>query len=563
MAQQTTQWITHSIDGGWATDYGQTVYASPQQGELRIPWLAKAENVRFYPDGSVGKHPGFSVICGPKTAPSDDVNNIPSSSNVHAIYNYSRNTSSLFGTQYKLAAIGTYLYHASTSNATPIGNIRKLSTYPTHFSTFGDLLIIGNSTAPKSWDGTTFQDLAGTPPNFGASIAHAGRHWAIRNNTSPSRLYYSAVGNPEDWVGAGSGSIDIDPGDGDVINAILSWKKELWVFKGDSKLSIHRITGTSPSDFARTVFITGVSAANCQSIFPVGDDFGFWSPRGSCHTMTNTANYGDYTQAYVNFPILSWCKNVGNIALGSTYSTLWQSITDTTKNITYSLFNNTPFSASYNPEVIVMDWKYRSQDNIYPRFSKLNVDFIYSCGMTPSIYSSGSHEPTFGTRDGRVLQELSEGRHTYTIGTQSTTTTTTYKSELITPALSYGPLHTRKSVMGIGVDIAQTTSFNEVKQQYGTLDIAVGGPQFPTVSNSFTFNNGRGLGTFVLGTDQLDSLKDPFRRIEGIAGESSSFTYTFTENSPYHVNYGLGGNAKIKHFLSNITYSGESLETTQ
>jgi hypothetical protein len=65
--------------------------------------------------------------------------------------------------------------------------------------------------------------------------------------TNPSRLYYSANVDPEDWVGVGSGSIDIDINDGDMITGIASYQDNLFVFKGPNKGSIHRITGSSPT----------------------------------------------------------------------------------------------------------------------------------------------------------------------------------------------------------------------------------------------------------------------------------------------------------------------------
>ena len=78
--------------------------------------------------------------------------------------------------------------------------------------------------------------------------------------------------------------LDIDPGDGDRITGLVSHKNELWVFKGPHKGSIHRITGTSNSDWARTTFIEGVGAVWQNSIFRFGDDIGFLWSDGSPRT---------------------------------------------------------------------------------------------------------------------------------------------------------------------------------------------------------------------------------------------------------------------------------------
>lgn len=38
MAQQKTNFITHTFGGGWATDFGPTYYGAPDQGgQFKIP----------------------------------------------------------------------------------------------------------------------------------------------------------------------------------------------------------------------------------------------------------------------------------------------------------------------------------------------------------------------------------------------------------------------------------------------------------------------------------------------------------------------------------------------
>src|SRR6187549_178200 len=288
MPHNSSQWITHTIDGGWATDYGKTHYATPDNFSLSIPWCNTCENIKFYPDGSFGKYPGcFSLVTAPIIAPA--TSGFITSSRVYTLFDYVRLGTSLAGTRKRMAVVGSHLYDFTSSLSIPpirVGELDITVASVPHLTTFNDLLIIATGFAPKSWDQTTFQSLAGTPPQFKFSAHHAGRHWAAGIAATPSKLHYSAVGNPEDWVGAGSGSIDIDPGDGDSIVGILPWKNELWVFKGPYRLSIHRITGASPTDFARKPFVYGISAAGIASIFPVGNDFAFWSPRGSCHSLT-------------------------------------------------------------------------------------------------------------------------------------------------------------------------------------------------------------------------------------------------------------------------------------
>ena len=150
---------------------------------------------------------------------------------------------------------------------------------------------------PRSWDQTTAQNLAGTPPRFSFGVSHKNRAWAAGVYATPSRLHYSANVDPEDWIGAGSGSIDIDPNDGDMITGLVSHKDELFVFKGPNKGSIHRIIGSSPTGsdaFSRKNFVKGLGACWHNAIFPFGDDIGFVSQYGSVHSLSATAAYGTF-----------------------------------------------------------------------------------------------------------------------------------------------------------------------------------------------------------------------------------------------------------------------------
>ncbi len=554
MPHNQTQLITHVVDGGWATDFGKNVYVSPQEGELRIPWLAQCENVKFYSDGSFGKYPGlYNFYDTPIKSPPSGGGFIELSY-VRNIFNYTRMGSSLTGTSNSVAIVGSYLYDISNPpvSISRIGDVAPAGTNTFHLTTFNDLLIIGGGTNPKSWDQTTFQTLAGTPPVFGFSTHHAGRHWAAGNASAPSRLYYSAVGNPEDWVGAGSGSIDIDPGDGDAITALLSWKKELWVFKGPYRLSIHRITGTTTSDFTRTIFITGISAANSNAIFPVGDDFGFWSPRGSCHSLTATDAYGDYSQSYLNYPILSWCRNPNNITAGVN-SNSWQAVTDRSQNITYCILNN---HVAFNPQntvVLLFDWKFRNESNPYPRIVKLTLEYISAVGMLPGRFNTATLMPTFGTWGGLIKQELEETVPYYT------NNGTGFSYRLQSPALTYGPSYYTKTIHGLGVDFVDNQA-GVIKTIQGNLELSVGGRQFPT--QTLTFNNDGfvGLGTFVLGTDQLGDLGDSTQFSENIAGESTAFIYTLVDNSSVSQSL-YSVDTRVNHFSALITPSGSSMET--
>lgn len=554
MPRNSSQWIAHRIAGGWATDYGNTFYGAPQGGSLEIPWCTTCENIKFQPNGSFGKYPGLYQIGNrPINSPVSPAGTA-ASSNVHHLFNYTRSGGTLSEISQLIAIIGAYVYIIDTVESTRIGYTISAAGVRTYMSTFNDLLVIGGLT-PRSWDQTTFQTLAGTPPSFQFSTPHAGRHWAAGDPSSPSRLYYSVVGNPEDWVGSGSGSIDIDPGDGDSIVALLSWKRELWVFKGPNRLSIHRITGTTPSDFSRVPFIYGVSAAGQGSLFQVGDDFGFWSPRGSCHSLTSTNQYGDYSQSYINYPVLSWFRNSDNIAGGISSST-WQVVTDTLQDITYCVFNNNPDHSGSYDVAFMMDWRFRSETNPYPRFIPLKLKRPFSAvTLAYDVFNTTQLRPFFGDARGRIYQEYPPSFVQYNVRRDDTYDGVEYRVE--TPALTYGPSVYQKTITGVSINVRD--DFNTSSGEYGELDFSYSGRGIPSQTLTFPNTLGSKLGSFTLGTDQLGGIHDAFHYADEVQGEGKAFTYTLVEDTPLSL-INFGTNVVVDHFSVLYTPSGESQE---
>lgn len=539
------KWITHTFNGGWATDFGNTLYVTPEQDQIQIPWFNNLENVTFGKDGSIGQLPGFDKLAdAPLIQPRLD-STLAEQTIVYGLYEYTRNGTSLSGTTQLLAAVGSAIFKVTSTSRTYLGALENTLS-PVSFSQFNDLVIISDGSTPKSYDQTTFQSLAGSPPDFLFSTPHRGRQFAAGISSNPSRLYYSVSGNPEDWAGAGSGSIDIDPGDGDSIVGLLSWKSELWVFKGPTKLSIHRITGSSSSDFARVPFIYGVSAVNHNSIFPCGDDFGFWSPRGSCHSLNNTSNYGDYNEAYINYPILSWCTNSNN--LNTTYGNYWQSVTDKSTGVTYSLVNNY-FNNSGRPFIIAMDWNFKSQENPYPRFSKITLDYFSSIALSKSVSTSNKLSLVCGTYDG-FIQRQREYRELACLYND-----TSIVSKIHPPYMTYGPPIYRKSIQGIGIEFVSN------KQNYAnaaTASLAVGGPGIPTQVVSVTPSMGTVLDSFTLDTTPLGPYGNGSIYREYVSGETTLLQYELTLQSNNSNNN--ASEARIHHFGVGVIHSGSSME---
>jgi len=393
-------------------------------------------------------------------------------------------------------------------------------------------MITGNdSTAdvPKSWDGSTAQNLAGTPPRFSFSIPHRGRQWAAGNYAAPSRLYYSVADNPEDWASAGSGSIDIDPGDGDMITGILSWKNELFVFKGPNKLSIHRVSGSTPSDFARNTFIQGISAAWQNSIFPMGDDFGFISPRGTIHSLKATASFGDYNQSYLSYPINTFCRE----ELNHTRSRHWWAATDSLRG--YSLITVTLAGQTTNTCCLLLDWRFMAQGESWPRWALW--DFGNFASMALCIDTNNRPRLFAGAYDGHVykLDQTTRSHNDTSIA---------FLGE--TPFLSYGGEFNIKTVNALSLGIAPKND-NSIVIGWTRDNNA---QQTETVSQTA----GAQLDSFVLDEDRLggSTWQPRFVELEN-GGQFRAIQYAISENV-------LNSDVEIHNLGASLTPSGYSTE---
>ncbi len=432
MAQSNVRWITHRFKGGWGTDFGPTVHAAPNGNVMDLPYLIDAENIIYELNGGCHTMPGTAKL---NSAP------LGASSTVKGIYDYWRQGTIGSPSQRVVAHVDTRVVACSVSDGifSTIGTGFISGAVPS-YATFDDLLILSNDASadvPKSWDQTTFQSLAGSPPNFSFSVNHKNRQWAAGDLANPSRLYYSDNLNPESWIGATSGSIDIDPSDGDAVVGIASFKNELVVFKGPYKGSIHRITGSSPTDFARTVFIRGITAAYQNTIFTLPNDLGFMSPRGTIHSLVSTQNFGDYEQSTLSFPINRALRSTVNQA---TYKNWW-AVEDNLNGMVYLAY--TPSGYTRNTEFLMMDYRFLGLGESFPRWArwrKFGADALAYVSDTNNRY-----RPFFGMNDGFIYKgDQADRSHNSSSLTPLVTT----------PNLTYGQDEITKTLHTVGVELA-------------------------------------------------------------------------------------------------------------
>jgi hypothetical protein len=74
----------------------------------------------------------------------------------------------------------------------------------------------GAPDAPFKYSGTgNAAALGGSPPSAATGFQANNRLFGISTSANPSRIYWSVLGNAEDWTGTGSGNADVSTNDGE------------------------------------------------------------------------------------------------------------------------------------------------------------------------------------------------------------------------------------------------------------------------------------------------------------------------------------------------------------
>ena len=497
------QYIRHLFGGGWATDFGPNADVLPDQsGQLVIPFLVDAENLLFEFDGGPHKMPGTAKLNSAQ---------MESGAVIKGLFDYWDTGTGASSTQHRIVHVGTTIKRDDADGTFSDLFTGLQSGAVPSYAVLEDVLIMANdhvSDVPKSWDGSTAQNLAGSPPNFAFAVAHQNRAWASGVEANSSRLYYSALLDPEDWIGAGSGSIDIDPRDGDRITGLASHRNELWIFKGPYKGSIHRITGSAPTGsdaFARKTFATGVGAVGHNTIFRFADDLGFIWSDGSVRSLGATEKFGDFAEAALSRPI-----NIGFMNQRVNIARLKHAWADT-DDIRGVVVITLPIDANTNNNAILtMDF----------RFSPVRWSFgsAIAAGCLASVVDQTNNNRRiimFGGNDGHVRKW---GQSTRT----NDGTGISYK--VTTPYLSYGLPVIMKTLSGAALglqpknDANVTFGWSRDNNAQQTQTVTQGGTSL--------------LDSFILDTDILGGGRFVDRFLElHEGGEFRSVQYQVTHST--------------------------------
>lgn len=152
---------------------------------------------------------------------------------------------------------------------------------PASFTVGEDTLIIEDgigTTAPYKWTSSgNAAALGGSPPNATIVTYHKNMAFAAGNSTSPSTLYFSDVGDIENWTTGLSGNIDIENNDGSIIRGLIPGFDGLYIFKDTS---IWRLSGDDKDNFVLQRMIPDLGTLSNQSLTRLGSDIIFVSSQG-------------------------------------------------------------------------------------------------------------------------------------------------------------------------------------------------------------------------------------------------------------------------------------------
>jgi len=468
--------LRHFFNGGWATDFAINADVPPDKlGRVNIPYLLQAKNTIYELDGSPHKMPGTlrlnsSALDGPVRGLTDFF--IQGTSGTPAQHRVLHHDTKIA----KDDADGTFtnIFTGLDSGSIP------------NYCTFDDFLIIcSDKEVPKSWDGTTAQNLAGTPPNFSFCEVHKNRAWGAGDNSNPSTLSFSVLLDPEDWIGAGSGTILIDPDDGDRIMAIASFKDDLWVFKGPNKGSIHRITGSAPTGddgFARRPFVKGVGAGGPNLLFEFRGDLGFVDFTGVVRSLAATQKFADYVGASITFPINR--DFIGRRVNFSVLNKGW-AIADATQGVI--LITWAIDSATVPNHITMIDYRFDP-----PRLAEWDS---FSASALANVVDSASNntQTIFSGDSAGFVNILFQSNRRVENGTAIDWT-------IETPAFSYGTARGAKTLAAVGLGIEPKNdgniTFGFTRDNFPEKTVSIGqggGDTLAPSSSQFT------LGTSVLG----------------------------------------------------------------
>jgi hypothetical protein len=245
---------------------------------------------------------------------------ISSATNVRAIKDFWRYGASLTPEQQHVAVSGASIFRSTGAGAwtavSATSSFGSNTNLNTNITIAQDYAVISDGVVQAvAYDMVTTTLLAPSTganwPIFEASQYHLARLFVGGISTAPSDVRYMAASNLFDSTGTDTGSLPIDPGDGDRVMGISeTFYGSLYVFKGPQKGSVHQISGTSPTTFARVKVAHGAPLQDQHALISTPTDI-YWMSEYGVHSLQTTVKFGNVEQAFLSLPIQRmWRDNI-------------------------------------------------------------------------------------------------------------------------------------------------------------------------------------------------------------------------------------------------------------
>lgn len=175
-----------------------------------------------------------------------------------------------------------YTYTSTTGSQNDIFSIFKFKT-----------LAIGvcKGFAPfKVTPGTSGAVLGGSPPSGGVGISWNNRAWIGNTSSTPSKLQYSILDDPEDWSSSGSGFVNPQQGDGDELTALMPISNNVLLYF--KRNSVFQVVGRS-DPFAVFPLFTNVGCVGKHAVVEADGLVYFITPQGDMKITDGQKIYDD------------------------------------------------------------------------------------------------------------------------------------------------------------------------------------------------------------------------------------------------------------------------------
>jgi len=338
-------------------------------------------------------------------------------------------------------------------------------------------------------------DWTNTHPTFG--LIHEDRLWGGGNSNDAHRLYYSTVGDHEDFAGGGSGQLAIFPGEGTKLVGAISFKGLIICWKFPKGIYIVDTTDPTIANWKVSRLSQSLGGVSHQGAVLVDDDVLFMDATGLFHFISaitefgnlgtrnlstaNEANMDEFFRDEINFNSFARVRGIYYPAKAEAH------------------FAISALGSSINNRRTVVDF-----NSTIPRFRFSRRDTPISMWLKED--GDGIPRPTIGDDAGFVWNLDQDARSRDGVG---------YNGQFQIAHLDLSHLDPKFGT------IRKSGQFLElVVEPRGNWNLNVDVFWDNELTQTVTFNmgtTGSTLGSFVLGTDKLagDTVLNRKRRITG------------------------------------------------